>query len=181
MFFWFKEGWPQLFLIWVSCWKLIRKIILCWGNCCQFGEQFQCCLNQPDLANLPRQLKTHIAFSMFPILDTNLWPNYTNLRVIERWWWMLGLFQLTNILSRHHPKARWCWWGFQFLGNVLNYEFEIKMLLFWIRNWHWAYSNNLSDSQICLRSFSLEKGVSEEVLAVGFCLGSGLFGSCNSD
>jgi hypothetical protein len=28
------------------------------------------CPNQP---NLPRQLKTHIAFSMFPILDTNLW------------------------------------------------------------------------------------------------------------
>ena len=27
------------------------------------------CPNQPDL---PRQLKTHIAFSMFPILDTNL-------------------------------------------------------------------------------------------------------------
>ena len=25
------------------------------------------------------------------------------------------------------------------------------------------------------------KGVSEKVLAVGFCLGSGLFGSCNSD
>ena len=25
------------------------------------------------------------------------------------------------------------------------------------------------------------KGVSEKVLAVGFCLGSGLFGSCNSN
>ena len=25
------------------------------------------------------------------------------------------------------------------------------------------------------------RGVSEKVLAVGFCLGSGLFGSCNSD
>ena len=32
------------------------------------------CPNQP---NLPRQLKTHIAFSMFPILDTNLWGKPT--------------------------------------------------------------------------------------------------------
>ena len=36
----FKKGWPQLFLNWVSCWKLTRKNVLCWGNCCQFGEQF---------------------------------------------------------------------------------------------------------------------------------------------
>jgi hypothetical protein len=27
----------------------------------------------PKTAGLPRQLKTHTAFSMFPILDTNLW------------------------------------------------------------------------------------------------------------
>ena len=27
----------------------------------------------PNLPNLPGQLKTHIAFSMFPIIDTNLW------------------------------------------------------------------------------------------------------------
>ena len=32
------------------------------------------CQNQPVLPKLPRQLKTDIAFSMFPILDTNLWP-----------------------------------------------------------------------------------------------------------
>ena len=31
---------------------------------------FQYCQKLPGL---PRQLKTHIAFSMFPILDTNLW------------------------------------------------------------------------------------------------------------
>ena len=31
---------------------------------------FSDCPNQPDM---PRQLKTHISFSMFPILDTNLW------------------------------------------------------------------------------------------------------------
>ena len=31
------------------------------------------CPFQPNLPNLPRQLKTHIAFSMFPILDRNLW------------------------------------------------------------------------------------------------------------
>jgi hypothetical protein len=30
------------------------------------------CPIQPNLPDLPRQLKTHIAFSMFPILDTNL-------------------------------------------------------------------------------------------------------------
>ena len=36
----FKKVWPQLFLNWVSCWKLTRKNVLCWGNCCQFGEQF---------------------------------------------------------------------------------------------------------------------------------------------
>ena len=30
-------------------------------------------------------------------------------------------------------------------------------------------------------SFDAGRGVSEKVLAVGFCLGSGLFGSCNSD
>ena len=36
----FKKGWPQLFLNCVSCWKLTRKNVLCWGNCCQFGEQF---------------------------------------------------------------------------------------------------------------------------------------------
>ena len=56
-----------------SWWKFIWKIVLCWGNCCQFGAfalKFQYCPNQP---NLPRQLKTHISFSMFPILDTNLW------------------------------------------------------------------------------------------------------------
>ena len=35
-----------------------------------FARQFQYCPNQPDL---PRQLKTYIVFSMFPILDTNLW------------------------------------------------------------------------------------------------------------
>ena len=34
------------------------------------------CPNQP---NLPRPLKTHIGFSMFPILDTNLWHTYWNL------------------------------------------------------------------------------------------------------
>ena len=57
--------------------KIDVKIVLCWGNCCQFGEQFQYCPNQPILPNLPRRLKTHIAFLMFPILDTNLWfgPN----------------------------------------------------------------------------------------------------------
>ncbi len=31
------------------------------------------CPNQPVLPDLPKQLKTHIAFSMFPILNTNLW------------------------------------------------------------------------------------------------------------
>ena len=36
------------------------------------------CPNQP---NLPRQLKTHIAFSIFPILDTNLCHQ------LQRWWW----------------------------------------------------------------------------------------------
>ena len=29
--------------------------------------------DSPNQPNLPRQLKNHIAFSMFPILDTNLW------------------------------------------------------------------------------------------------------------
>ena len=53
--------------------KIDIKNVLCWGNCCQFGEQFQYCPNQPFLPNLPRWLKTHLAFSMFPILDTNLW------------------------------------------------------------------------------------------------------------
>ena len=36
------------------------------GNCCQFGDS-------PNQPGLPRQLKTHIGFSMFPILGTNLW------------------------------------------------------------------------------------------------------------
>ena len=31
------------------------------------------CPNQPNQPILPRWLKTHLAFSMFPILDTNLW------------------------------------------------------------------------------------------------------------
>ena len=33
------KGLTPTFLIWVSCWKLIWKIVLCRGNCCQFGEQ----------------------------------------------------------------------------------------------------------------------------------------------
>ena len=61
----------QLFLIWVifwiSIWKLsyvLRgKIVVVW-------KMISDCPNQP---NLPRELKTRIAFSMFPILDTNLW------------------------------------------------------------------------------------------------------------
>ena len=39
----------------------------------------------PKTAGLPRQLKTHTAFSMFPILDTNLWLNPYNILYIFFW------------------------------------------------------------------------------------------------
>ena len=42
---------------------LLGKLLSVWRT-------IQYCPNQP---NLPRQLKPHIAFSMFHILDTNLW------------------------------------------------------------------------------------------------------------
>ena len=65
------------------------------------------CQNQPDLPNQPRQLKSHIAFSMlptgrgvsekvsvypslinswFPIFDTNLWLCHTNALCINQFY-----------------------------------------------------------------------------------------------
>ena len=41
----------------------MEKLMLVWAIIFDYP-------NHPDL---PRQLKTHIAFSMFPTLDTNLW------------------------------------------------------------------------------------------------------------
>ena len=44
--------------------------------------------------------------------------------------------------------------------------------------------NNGANVFVNLLFYTLEypgRGVSEKVSAVGFCLGSGLFGSCNSD
>ena len=98
----FKKGWPQLFLNWVSCWKLTRKNVLCWGNCCQFGEQFLIS-NQP---NLLWQLKSHIAFSMFPILDTNLWAWLTSTSI--------NCHFLTKIVVDFFPY-------FLFLSVCINY------------------------------------------------------------
>ena len=40
-------------------------------------RNFHCCQKWPGL---PRQLKTHIAFSMIPILDTYLWFYHTSLK-----------------------------------------------------------------------------------------------------
>ena len=41
--------------------------------------------------------------------------------------------------------------------------------------------NHVEQEKNLFGLFVTGKGVSEKVLAVGFCLGSGLFGSCNSD
>ena len=73
-----KQGSPSFFDL-GNFLNLDLKIVIClgWGNCCQFGEYFLTA--QISGPNLPRQLKTHISFSMFPIFDTNLWHTYWNL------------------------------------------------------------------------------------------------------
>ena len=50
------------------------------------------CPNQPDLS---KQLKTHIAFSMFPILDTNLWR-----REKHRGTLTVSMMQISQLFSR---------------------------------------------------------------------------------
>ena len=61
----------QLFLIWVIFWISIWKLsYVLHGKIVVVWKMISDCPNQP---NLPRELKTRIAFSMFPILDTNLW------------------------------------------------------------------------------------------------------------
>ena len=46
-------------------------------------------------------------------------------------------------------------------------------------SWHQLF---LAETRVIIKIQSHPgRGVSEKVLAVGFCLGSGLFGSCNSD
>ena len=53
------------------------------------------CPNQPILPNLPRRLKTHIAFSMFPILDTNLWSYWRYISFAKfRWKRVLSSFRV---------------------------------------------------------------------------------------
>ena len=65
-FFWFENDRAQLFMKkGMSVWRINSD-----------------CPNQPALADLPRQLKTHIAFSMFPILDTNLCLQSTRFKTI---------------------------------------------------------------------------------------------------
>ena len=85
LFWWEKKG-AQLFLIWVIFWKFIWK--LSWVL---HGKIVVSLENDFWLLNLPRQLKTHISFSMFPILDTNLWvagnnvlPNFHSLMLFAK-------------------------------------------------------------------------------------------------
>ena len=80
MLFWFYKEWPQYFLTWVYYWKLIWKLVLYWGNCHQFGafaRQFQ---YRPIQPNLPRQMKSHIAYQCFlyliQIFDPDCTSNY---------------------------------------------------------------------------------------------------------
>ena len=70
LLFWFKNKGAQLFLIWVVFWILIWKL-----SHVLHGKIDVSCEKNSDYPNqpiLPRQLKSHIAFLMFPILDTNL-------------------------------------------------------------------------------------------------------------
>ena len=63
-FFWFESFFEYWFK---NCHgSFVEKLLSVW-------RIISGCQTQPDLPNLPRWLKSHIAFSMFPILDTNLW------------------------------------------------------------------------------------------------------------
>ena len=102
--FWFENEGAQLFLIWVIFWISIWK--LSWvfrGETDVSLEKISDCPNQPDL---PRQLKTHLAFLLFPILDTNLWFHpYLNqilllfqmyfLMIYKKKWYKELLYELT--------------------------------------------------------------------------------------
>ena len=62
-FFWFESFFEYWFK--TRHGSFVEKLLSVWGI-------ISGCQTQPDLPNLPRWLKSHIAFSMFPILDTNL-------------------------------------------------------------------------------------------------------------
>ena len=88
MLFWFQKGWPQLFLIWLFCWKLIWKIVLCWGNYCQLTRQFH---YYPNQLNLPRQLKTaniHKTMAANSLISVNigLWKK------THKSWFFMSMF-----------------------------------------------------------------------------------------
>ena len=69
--FWFENKGAKLFLIWVISWISIWK--LSWV----FRGKIDVILENdfwlPKPARSAQTVENHIAFSMFPILDTNLW------------------------------------------------------------------------------------------------------------
>ena len=109
------------------------KVDLCWGNCCLFGAfsgQFHYCPNQP---NLPRQLKTHLTSSMFPILDTNLCRN-CNLQLFctIKLPYNSGPF-CSQITAFHFSYKNWSWFqNIQFEKEELSINMLRKILAFFI-------------------------------------------------
>ena len=71
LLFWFKNKEAQFCLVWVLFGISIHK--LSWVFRGKIDASLEINFWLPKSACLPRQLKTRIAFSMFPILDTNLW------------------------------------------------------------------------------------------------------------
>ena len=115
-----------------SPWKPAKSRIL-YQNC----RNFQYC---PNLPNLPRQLKTHIVFSVFPILGTNLWQHHNS--AVQGAYW--ALMQCSIVILRWSspllPKT-WClifsslklflllWQKLKWQKNIHLQKWKKKMLL----------------------------------------------------
>ena len=100
------------------------------------------------------------------------------------------LASTTSLLKTIYPQPLWASFGWRRRvasvgGAMLTLHTGWKdMELVWYFNWHLC--NGTTDwrkdrGTDLLQLFQPGRGVSEKVSAVGFCLGSGLFGSCNSN
>ena len=128
-FFWFGSFFEYQF---ENCHgSFVAKLMSVW-------RIFSDCQNQPKWPDLPRQKKTHIAFSMFPILDTNLWSRLIlkvyilQLSSYRHFWSKLDLVPfICSETTQDWFKVQYfqekCWQLFQFLvlSKLLLKHFQI--------------------------------------------------------